>query len=260
MPVGTQPLGVIALANAIPNMGALTSLDLSNNTIGRLVMSDGWQFDEDADEYWKEVDGEEIVETQIPAGEQLATESPVGAIAIANAVKDMGALSSLILKSNRLCTKEAGKALAEMLAANTVLTELDLSDNSGPGARDGPGFAQELAVGIRDNGALTKLILRDNSLVNEQGGKVLSTMLTTNSTLTELDVSDNWKGAGSDGPAKFAKELTVGLCDNGALTKLDISNNNIEQGEALERIADLCNTKGIKLNNHESKSEGDDGH
>jgi hypothetical protein len=62
------------------------------------------------------------------------------------------------LKSNCLCTKEAGKALAEMLAANTVLTELDLSDNSGPGARDGPGFAQELAVGIRDNGVLLKFI------------------------------------------------------------------------------------------------------
>ena len=49
-----------------------------------------------------------------------------------------------------------------MLAANTVLKELDLSDNLGPGARDGAGFAQELAVGIRDNGALSKLITGGN--------------------------------------------------------------------------------------------------
>jgi hypothetical protein len=41
----------------------------------------------------------------------------------------------------------------------------------------------------------------------------------------------------------------------GALTKLDISNNNIEQGEALQRIVDLCHTKGVELDNHKSESE-----
>jgi hypothetical protein len=45
--------------------------------------------------------------------------------------------------------------------------------------------------------------------------------------------------------------------DMGALTKLDISNNNIEQGEALRRIDDLCNTKGIELDNYKSESDGD---
>jgi hypothetical protein len=96
------------------------------------------------------------------------------------------------------------------------------------------------------NRALTSLILRNNSLANEQGGKVLSTMLTTNSTLTELDVSDNWKGAGSGGPAKFAKELAVGLRDNGALIKLDIDSNHIgaEQERDLQRI---CVAGGIEL-------------
>ena len=87
-----------------------------------------------------------------------------GVIAFANAISDMGALSVLSLKSNCLCNKEAGKGLAEMLAANTVLKELDLSDNTGRGARDGAGFAQELAVGIRDNGAMTSLNLASNRL------------------------------------------------------------------------------------------------
>jgi hypothetical protein len=34
MPAGTRPLGIIALADAIPGMGAMTSLDLSSNQIG----------------------------------------------------------------------------------------------------------------------------------------------------------------------------------------------------------------------------------
>jgi hypothetical protein len=43
----------------------------------------------------------------------------------------------------------------------------------------------------------------------------------------------------------------------GALTKLDISNNSLEQDEALQQIIEYCNTKGIELDNHESKSGGD---
>ena len=39
----------------------------------------------------------------------------------------MGALTTLILKDNMLLTPEAGKILSGMLAANTVLTELDVS-------------------------------------------------------------------------------------------------------------------------------------
>jgi hypothetical protein len=73
------------------------------------------------------------------------------------------ALSMLSLKDNRLLTAEAGKILSHMVATNTVLKELDLSSNNwkdriGALPGDGPGFAQELAVGIRDNGVLTKLI------------------------------------------------------------------------------------------------------
>jgi Leucine-rich repeat (LRR) protein len=41
------------------------------------------------------------------------------------------------------------------------------------------------------------------------------------------------------------------------LTKLDISNNNIEQGEALHGITDLCNTKGIAMSSNQISSDGD---
>jgi hypothetical protein len=76
---------------------------------------------------------------------------------LASELPDKGARSVLSLKANMLATKEAGKVLAGMLKGNSVLKELDLSSNAGFYGEDGPGFAQELAVGIKDNGALSKL-------------------------------------------------------------------------------------------------------
>jgi hypothetical protein len=46
--------------------------------------------------------------------------------------------------------------------------------------------------------------------------------------------------------------------DMRALIKLNISNNNIGQGEPLQLISEVCNTKGIELDNHESESDDDD--
>jgi hypothetical protein len=86
-------------------------------------------------------------------------------------------LSSLVLKDNRLLTAEAGKVLSDLLATNTVLKVLDLSSNNwkehgtwGDLMGDGPGFAKELAVGISDNGALTKLDISSNCIGAEQEG------------------------------------------------------------------------------------------
>jgi hypothetical protein len=55
-----------------------------------------------------------------------------------------------------MANKESGKALAEALKHNSVLTALDVSNNTRyTHLLDGPGFAQELAIGIKDNGALS---------------------------------------------------------------------------------------------------------
>jgi hypothetical protein len=51
--------------------------------------------------------------------------------------------------------------------------------------------------------------------------------------------------------------LAIAIPDMGALTKLDVSNNNIEQGQALQQIAEFCSTKGVELDSHES--DDDDG-
>jgi hypothetical protein len=72
----------------------------------------------------------------------------------------------LSLKKNSLGTKEAGRVLGEMLKANSVLKELDLSENE-VHKGDSAGFAQELALGIRGNGAMTSLNLASNRLCAE---------------------------------------------------------------------------------------------
>jgi hypothetical protein len=98
----------------------------------------------------------------------------------------------LSLKKNGLGTKEAGKALGEMLKGNSVLKELDLSENivSSYDGGDAAGFAQELADGIKDNGAMAVLDVSKNNLW-APGLKHLAEAPAHNQTLTELDISEN---------------------------------------------------------------------
>ena len=80
---------------------------------------------------------------------------------------------TLVLSGNALLSKEAGKALAGMLAANSVLTELDVSDNGYDSDEDdAPGFAQELAVGLGANGAVASLDLSQNGIPAEEMGPI----------------------------------------------------------------------------------------
>jgi hypothetical protein len=88
-------------------------------------------------------------------------------IAIANVILDMGAMTSLDMSKNGLLTKEGGEILVKMLKTNSVLKDLNVSQigwGLSISEEDGPGFAQKLAVGIKDNGALTSLDISDNKL------------------------------------------------------------------------------------------------
>jgi hypothetical protein len=100
-------------------------------------------------------------------------------------------LTTLILKDNKLLTPEAGRVLSGMLAANTVLKELDVSSNTwkerGMLKGDGAGFAKELAVGIRDNGALSTFTF--------SGDYSSSKPVTMETTMTEADFSGKVLGA-----------------------------------------------------------------
>jgi hypothetical protein len=94
---------------------------------------------------------------------------PEGAKIIGEAIKVSNCMAAISLANNALLTKEAGKVIGDMLKGNSTLKELDLSSNYDyqAGAKDGPGFAQELADGIKDNGAMTSLNLADNWLQAE---------------------------------------------------------------------------------------------
>ena len=83
------------------------------------------------------------------------------------------------ISNNSIATKEAGKALADALAANSTLKELNVSKNLDGKhpvltATDGPGFAKKLAVGVGANGALAKFAFSsyDGMGVFEEGAPV----------------------------------------------------------------------------------------
>jgi hypothetical protein len=155
-PEGLRSVGASALANAIKDIGAISSVNLLKNNICV----------EQAQELVKIMQSKEKLTTLCGfSGNEAMLDfsivelNPGDAVLIANDISDMGALSVLSLKGNKLATKESGKALAQALASNSTLKELDVSSNNWQSLfqwkGDGPGFAQELAVGIKDNGALS---------------------------------------------------------------------------------------------------------
>jgi Ran GTPase-activating protein (RanGAP) involved in mRNA processing and transport len=85
--------GVAALADVIPGMGAMTSLDVSNNGL----WAEGTKLLAEA------LKGNKIM-TELNLSSNYVTEGGLsGVVALADAIPDMGALSSLNLAANRLC-------------------------------------------------------------------------------------------------------------------------------------------------------------
>jgi Leucine-rich repeat (LRR) protein len=197
--------GAKIIATVLPKCTALTSLNIGDNGIGLL----GWKID------------------------------VTGAIALANSIKDMKALTKLVLRDNSLATAEAGEALGEALKCNTVLKELDISSNvwsppSWEAEPDGPGFVNAISKGLAGNGAILSVNLLSNGIgfshhTPIDQAKALGSMLKEHPTLkslcgnmgdeTELDMSG--KNMGASGAIMLAAEI-VG---NGAMTSLNLSSN-----------------------------------
>ena len=56
-----------------------------------------------------------------------------------------------------------------MLKANTTLKELDVSNSAKESySKGGPSFSEELADGVKNNGALAKLDIRNNGIPDDQ--------------------------------------------------------------------------------------------
>jgi hypothetical protein len=88
---GNDMSGVIALADVIPDMGGLSVLNLASNNLGALVLPAGWTHIR-ANVY-RHIDGREQSDNP---------RKPEGIIAIANAIPDMRALSTVIVNTFRL--------------------------------------------------------------------------------------------------------------------------------------------------------------
>ena len=107
------------------------------------------------------------------------------------------ALEKLNISANAIASKEAGKALAEVLKTNTVLKELDVSDNmrknrygdvvGGCNSGDGPGFAKELAAGVSANGALATITFGDE--FGDIFGDRIDGTATLSTSMTQADFS-----------------------------------------------------------------------
>ena len=136
--------------------------------------------------------------------------------------------------------------LAGVLKCNSSIRSLNLSHNAvcgiryGEGAYDASG-AVALAEALATNTVLRELDLYDNHLGSE-GGTALATLLAANSTLTSLSLAgvggfSNAGGVGPEGGEAIAEALKV----NVALEVLDLSLNQLD-GEAAKALADALYT------------------
>jgi hypothetical protein len=113
-PGGFKPEGLFALADAIKNNRTLTSLNLADNILGELVPPEGWTKTGDGifkRIVFKHADGRE--QHQDPGSK------PEGIIAIANAIPDMGALSTF--------TFSGDYGSSEPVTMETTMTAADFS-------------------------------------------------------------------------------------------------------------------------------------
>jgi Ran GTPase-activating protein (RanGAP) involved in mRNA processing and transport len=225
------PTGTIALANAIMGHTALVHLDISKNGIGQTQ--------------------KKIREMRLrkqkkdpAAGLNLS-----GVSAIVDAVKHQKTLSTLILQDNGFCGSEVGKMFGDMVAANTALKELDLSDQDQPhlAGGDAAAFASELCNGLKRNGTLTKVSLCGNRIKGEDAGKTFGDMLRLNTALKNLDLSRNKIDAA------FCAEMVGGLEVNRGLLSLNLMGNSVGDGasqslvsafQAHDTLISLCGNRG----------------
>jgi hypothetical protein len=154
----------IMLAAEIVNNGALSMLNLAGNNLGELVLPGGW-----TEGYTADYSAKEYTHTD-GRKQDLDPGKPEGIIALAAVIPGIGALSVLSLKGNRL-RAGGGKALAEGLKGNQVITELNIASNYlCLNSRTQPDTSGVVALAdvIPDMGALIKLDISSNIIGAEQ--------------------------------------------------------------------------------------------
>jgi Ran GTPase-activating protein (RanGAP) involved in mRNA processing and transport len=170
-----------------------------------------------------------------------------GPAAIANAIKDMRALTSLSMSANELKGAEAGKALGDALAANTVLKELDLSGGKDKYGNHVPNidiaFVTAFTPGLSDNGAMTKFDISSNA-IRAEGGRALAAGLKGNQEIMELNISSNKLSYNSGGRRDTSGVIAIAdaITDMRAMTSLNLALNKlgVEGAKAIAACLPKC--------------------
>jgi hypothetical protein len=228
--------GITALANAIPDMGALTSLNLAANNLGQLVLPEGWS-GPDGDGEYEDPDGE--YHKQAPAGSK-----PEGIIALANVIPDMGALTTLDISNNAIGIS-LPPGWTHSIGTNNGLPgfrspEGDWQEGAPEGACTSKGLVA-LAGAIRDNEALTKLIFSGDKWYNGQTWATPEPV-TLEVGMAEVDFGN--KGLGAAGAIIVAAWLSHK--DNGALFSVDFGDNDIP-ADKLQEIDQAVRSNRLRL-------------
>ena len=263
--------GIQALANALENNEVLTSLNISWNMLGcdggymlakaltvntmltSLDLSWNHLCDSDVVDATK-VQGESEVGATVVYEERKMTVREVikrkypyeepslwlvdmsGVIELSESLKVNKRLKELNLSNNAL-GPEGGKAIAEALAGNAVLTTLNLARNYLCGLDEKQGADSQLdstsydpsgiialAEALAGNAGLTELNVELN-YIGPEGGKAIADALTKNKVLTNLNLANNDLSRKDD--ATGIQSLADALKSNQVLKSLNLFSNAI---------------------------------
>jgi Ran GTPase-activating protein (RanGAP) involved in mRNA processing and transport len=143
-------------------------------------------------------------------------------------------MTKLDISKNEIIA-EGGKALAEGLKGNQVMTELNIAGNTltlnaSRTAYDDMSGVTAVAKAISGMGALTQFDISKNN-IRAEGGKVLAEALKCNHVLTAINISSNnlaYMAEGTwVGDMSGIIAIADAIPDMRALTSLNISDNNL---------------------------------
>eukprot|EP00935_MAST-01C_sp_MAST-1C-sp1_P002068 g2068.t1 len=143
--------------------GALVSVNILNNDIG-VEQAQNLAAILEAHVALRSLCGNKGGETVLDmSGKNMGAD---GVIMLVPEIVANGALEILLMANNQIKGADAGKALGDMLARNTVLKELDLSNQGNGNSHTmlDSVCAKELGVGLGANGAMTSLNISNNKL------------------------------------------------------------------------------------------------
>jgi hypothetical protein len=216
--------GIIALAGAIPDMGALLVLSLNSNSLGPdggKALAEGLR-------------GNRVIKELNIANNNLANfgYGMSGIFALADILPGMRALSVANVMGNKIGKEQLTK-LQEIMRSNPNLASLcGIADDAAEADLSGLGMDADdaviLASELPDKGGLLVLSLQSNNL-RAESGMALAEGLKGNHAITDLNIASNYLGYDFHGKPDMSGVVALAdaIPDMGGVTSLDISNNDI---------------------------------